>query len=67
MVRKLPRAPRDSGIVVFQVPNAEGDPMLQRVRKHAVMQYLAVLRNFRRTVGIEPNRVVNRAPQSGSL
>ena len=39
--QKLPRAPKDSKIVVFQVPNAKGEATLQRVRKHAVREYLA--------------------------
>ena len=36
VVQKLPRAPKDSQVVVYQVPGAMGEPSLQRVRKHAV-------------------------------
>ena len=41
VAQKLPRAPKDSKIVVFQVPNANGEATLQRVRKYAVREYLA--------------------------
>ena len=40
VVQKLPRAPKDSQVVVYQVPGAMGEPSLQRVRKHAVRAYL---------------------------
>ena len=40
VAQKLPRAPKDSNIVVYQTPNAAAELTLQRVRKHAVREYL---------------------------
>ena len=46
VVQKLPRAPKDSQIVVFKVPGAEGVLTLQRVRKYAVREYLQFFSDY---------------------
>ena len=40
VVQKLPRAPKDSNFVIYEVANAEGGTELRQVRKHAVRAYL---------------------------
>ena len=41
VAHKLPRTPKDAHVMVFSTPDADGAPKLQRVRKHAVRDYLA--------------------------